>query len=321
MFDHILVPLDGSPLAECVLPFLLPLAQAFHVRVTLLHVLERGPARGSIQALDLLEWDLRRVEAETYLQKISTRLREAGLQVETALEEGQAADGIIRYARYCNACLIALSSHGRSGLSGWNISSTVQKVIFRAHTSSLIVPAYQPVHLDLTDLRYQRVFVALDGSQRAEHVLPAAVKLSDYHRASLRLAHVVCRPGMPSHLPLTKVEIEMANRIVERNQCEAEKYLRQLCSRLSSDTIDVQACLLVSENPIEVLHELVERERADLVILSAHGHSSGCKWPYGSVTLSFIAYGTTPLLILQDLPPEQIAPTPAEMAAKEQPKH
>jgi hypothetical protein len=52
------------------------------------------------------------------------------------------------------------------------------------------------------------------------------------------------------------------------------------------------------------LHDLVEREGADLVILSAHGYSGNTKWPYGSVVTNFIAYGTTPLLIVQDAPAE-----------------
>lgn len=65
------------------------------------------------------------------------------------------------------------------------------------------------------------------------------------------------------------------------------------------------------------LHELVEREKADLVVLSGHGYSSRMKWPYGGVTNSFIQYGTTPLLIVQDLPPEEIELTEAEAAIRE----
>ena len=65
------------------------------------------------------------------------------------------------------------------------------------------------------------------------------------------------------------------------------------------------------------LHELVEREKADLVVLSGHGYSGRMEWPYGGVANSFVQYGTTPLLIVQDLSPEEIELTEAEAAIRE----
>ncbi len=69
------------------------------------------------------------------------------------------------------------------------------------------------------------------------------------------------------------------------------------------------------------MHELVAQENIDLVVLSAHGHSGGTKWPYGGVALNFIAYGTTPLLIVQDLSQDERESTQAEMAAREYKGH
>jgi nucleotide-binding universal stress UspA family protein len=152
-------------------------------------------------------------------------------------------------------------------------------------------------------------------------VLPMAVKLVAGQDASLRLVHVVPRPGMPSNLPLSQSEKELVKQLVERNKREAERYLEEICSRLSGESIDVQTWVEVSANPIETLHKLVEHDETDLVVLSAHGYSGCCRWPYGSVTLSFIAYGTVPLLILQDLSSERIRPSLAELVAKEQPVH
>ena len=75
--------------------------------------------------------------------------------------------------------------------------------------------------------------------------------------------------------------------------------------------------LLVSERVVGTLHELVEQEDIDMVLLSAHGYSAEARYPYGSVVISFVAYGTTPLLIVQDVPPERVVPTRAELAAQE----
>jgi nucleotide-binding universal stress UspA family protein len=123
---------------------------------------------------------------------------------------------------------------------------------------------------------------------------------------------------MPRHAPPTQEDIELANQLTERNRLEAAEYLQQLQSRLS---LDIQPRLLVSDNAAATLHELVEQENVDLVVLSAHGYSGGAKWPYGSVAVSFIAYGTTPLLIVQDLSQEELERMQAEMAVGEDQEH
>jgi nucleotide-binding universal stress UspA family protein len=321
MFDHILVPLDGSTLAECVLPHVLSLAQASGSQVTLLHVIDQETASDAVRIFDPIDNTFVKAEAKAYLDEIAARLKEAGLQTETVLTEGQAAKCIIRYAQQYSHSLIALSSHGRSGLSGWNISSVVQKVLLRAYRSVLIIPAYLPVPIENEDFGYLNIIVPLDGSRRAEWVIPIAMKLVTNYHASLLLAHVVPKPEMPSYLPLLLDEIELSNRIIERNRQDADEYLKRLSSELSTDLFTIETRLVLGENSIETLHELVEQENPDLVIISAHGSTSSDKRPYGSTTLSFIMYGTAPLLILQDLYPQRIIPTQVELAAREHQGH
>ena len=85
--------------------------------------------------------------------------------------------------------------------------------------------------------------------------------------------------------------------------------------------IDLKTFQIASDNVISTLHSVVEQEGADLVMLAAHGRSSESRWPYGSVATSFIAYGTTPLLIVQDLSQDELESTQAEMAAREHKGH
>ncbi|MDR3576036.1 MAG: universal stress protein [Anaerolineaceae bacterium] len=321
MFNHILVPLDGSLLAECTLPHIAAFALTSCAKVTLLQVLDQEITCGSKKVADPLDWAIRKAEAEVYLENVCDRLRKAGLQASTAIIEGRAADGIINYGRDHKVDLISLSSHGLSGLSGWNISSVVQKVLYRTQVSSLIIPAYRQIQMDLTDFHYQKVFVGLDGSQRAEWVLPEALELIAFHHASLLLAHVISRPIMPYHLPRDKEVVDLLNLMNERNRLYAEIYLEELCSRLPADLYNIKSYLVMSENSIDALRDLAEQESADLVILSAHGGSGGYKRLYGSVALSFISYCTTPMLILQDLNPAIIMPTLAEIATVELPQH
>jgi len=318
MFNHILVPLDGSSLAECVLPHSAAVAQAFGARITLLRVLEPPHAANRIRPIDPLDWHISKAEAGAYLDGLTTRLQEASLQTENTLVEGQAAERIIEFAYGHDVNLIVLSSHGRSGLSRWNVSSVVQKIILRAHVPTMIVRAYQPVTSDLAGLRYRRLLIPLDCSQRAECVLSPATTLARFHKSELLLAHVVSRPEMPRRAPPTQQEVELANQITELNKLEATRYLEQLRSQLA---LDVRTRLLISDNAAATLHDLVDQEDVDLVALGAHGYSGGTKWPYGSIVINFIAYGTTPLLIVQDLSPDEVERTRAEVAAREYKGH
>lgn len=315
MFNKILLPLDGSSLAEYVLPHVVAIARPWNAQVHVLRVLDPSGVANRPGSVDPFDWQIRKTEAETYVKTVSERLRQADVQASEAVLEGKAAEAVVEYSRLNEMDLILMSSHGQSGISGWNVSSVVQKIILRAQRSVMIVRAYQPTSADLTGLNYRRILVALDGSQRAELVLAVAAALARSSEAEILAAHVVKPPEMPRRTPPTPEDVELANQVTERNRIEASRYLEELKRRLSEL---VETRLLVSENVSIALHELVDQEGVDLVVLSAHGYSGATQFPYGSTVVSFIAYGTTPLLVIQDVPPDRIQPTRAEIAAREQ---
>ena len=317
MISHILVPLDGSALAECVLPHVSAIALAVNARITLLHAVDVRPEIRGEQAIDPLDWHLKKCEAEVYLNSISTRLRCANLEVNDVILDGSAAQCIIDFAHNQNVDLIALSTHGQSGLSGWNISSVVQKIILRSFKSTLLVRAYQSPTREFADIHYKRLFVGLDCSTRAEYILPVAIRLTQFYNAQLILGTVIRKPELVHRFPLTDDDLELVARIADRNYRVACHYFEQLLSQLATQGIDLQTRLVVSDNMTASLHDLVEQENADLVMLVAHGHSGEGRWPYGSIATSFIAYGTTTLMIMQDLSGDEIKQTQAEMAAHE----
>src|SRR5215213_80182 len=114
MINHILFLLDGSALAECVLPHVAAIAPVTHARITLLHVLQQ-PHNGGTPAVDPVEWHLQKQNAEKYMEGIVSRLSEASiLGVETAILEGNPASTVIDFAHSNKVDLIALSTHGHS---------------------------------------------------------------------------------------------------------------------------------------------------------------------------------------------------------------
>jgi nucleotide-binding universal stress UspA family protein len=321
MFNNILVPLDGSALATGVLPHVTALTQAFGANLTLLRVLEGYDSPGNIG--DPVDWQLHKAEAQTYLNGLGlSGTAKLGHAPSLKIIEGPAAPGIIDYAQSQAFDLVALSSHGHGGLNGWNVSSVVQKVIDRVRKSVLLIRSYGPSLEDYATepwhaFRYRRILVPLDGSQRAETILPMVTALAHHYDAELLLVHIIAKPDMVGRMPMGVGDSRLLDQMVERKRVQAVQHFATLQSRLP---VTWQLRIDARANVAATLHDIVEKEAADLVVLSAHGHSCRQEWSYGSIASSFLTYGATPLLIMQDLLPHEILPSQAErMAMDDQP--
>jgi nucleotide-binding universal stress UspA family protein len=318
---HVLVPLDGSALAECALPWALAVVQAFGARLTLLHVLE-PPALSTATSHhhDAVDWQMRRAEAQSQLVRIHRDLGARELTSGIELLEGRPAEQIINFARAQGADLVVLSSHGEGGLTGWALSSTALMLIARIHTSLLIVPAHRTQGQRLGELRLRRILLPLDCSPRAECALPLAAVLARRHGAELILAHVVPEPELPRRLSLSAEDLAIASQLTEQNRREGERYLGDLRERLIRQELAVSTRLVVSSRTVRAIRALADDDGVDLVVVSAHGHTGDARERYGSVTARLLEQTTRPLLMLQDLAPGRV-PTPAEEAARSRPGH
>jgi len=322
MFKRILVPLDGSKLAECTLPHLNAICRLGDPEVKIIRVLEPPDTPGRSQMIDPVDWQIRKAEADSYLTSLAGGLQEASMRVTAQLYEGRSAEQIIEIAHGWNADLILMSSHGQSGISPWNVSSIVQRVIFRARRSIMIIRAYQPLMTDQIDLTYQKIFLPMDGSQRAEMTLSVVEALYNVHKSMLLIAHIVEQPQLPRRTPPSQDDLQLVETLTERNRKEADTYLAELKARLlTRGCTNVNTILEVSTKVARSLHRIADENIIDLTVLSAHGYSGDTHWPFGSVVSGFINYGSSALLILQDLPVDRIEQTYAEIAARETDHH
>src|SRR5258708_1372536 len=245
MLNNLLVPLDDSLLAECVLPHAVSIAKAFNAQITLLNVLEQPTESLGRPKADPLDWYLQKTEANTYLDAIKTRLEKSHVSVKTILLEGRALEQVIETAHTNDVDLLILSSDGSQHANGWSVSGIVQQVVQRTRTSTLIIRASHANPAQLGDLFYKRLLVPLDGSRRAGSALPLATALVQAHQAELMLVHIVSKPEMARYMPLTQEDAELINRFVQRNQAEGNKYLDQLRGHLP---INLQTHPLLSHN-------------------------------------------------------------------------
>src|SRR5260221_12070029 len=139
MLNNVLVPLDGSPLAECVLPHVVAIAKAFDSEITLLNVLEQPSESLRMPKADPLDWYLKKTEAEAYLNTVKARLEKSDVSDKKKLIEGRATEQIVDYAYSRNADLVILSNCGEQDANRWSMSSIVNKIIQRIWTSTLIL--------------------------------------------------------------------------------------------------------------------------------------------------------------------------------------
>jgi nucleotide-binding universal stress UspA family protein len=171
--------------------------------------------------------------------------------------------------------------------------------------------------MDLQAVQYKRLFIGLDASTRAEYVLPVAMRLAQAHKSELMLGTVIQKPQTIDRFPPSEEDSKLIETIVERNRQSVTHYFDQLITQFSLEGVELKKDIIVGEDAIAVLHDMVDELNADLVMLVAHGHSGERRWPYGSVASSFIAYGNTSLMIMQDLSESEISQTSAELALKE----
>jgi len=319
MFEYILLPLDGSSLAERVLPHAVALSKAFNSKLTLLRVINKEDEEDQNNIINPMTWQIRKSEAEAYLKSVQNHLAEIDIDSEIKILEGNPAQQIIDFARNEDVELIIMSSHGSSGVSAWNINSTVQKVLLRAFMPVMIIRAYQEDYGSLTGLKYHRLFLPLDGSKRAECILPLAKSICSAQNSKVFLTHIIEEPRLPRQTPLGEDVKKILTQLREINLKEASTYMTQLKEQF--DPVNVEIIVETSEKPSIAMHNIIDREKIDLVMLSAHGYSGESRWPYGKIALSFIVYGTTPLLIVQDLSIDEVGKTLAEKFAEQSKGH
>jgi len=132
VYSKILVPLDGSEIAESILPHVKDMAVAHGAEVILLRVL---PATGVLPSAAERE----AMEARNYLSAVEKRLQQQGVNARFTIRHGEDAEEITDYAEVNDVDLIAMSTHGRSGVGRWIFGSVAEKVLRGTNKPILLV--------------------------------------------------------------------------------------------------------------------------------------------------------------------------------------
>jgi nucleotide-binding universal stress UspA family protein len=304
---RILVCIDRSAFSEGCLGQAIAISKGLGSAITLLHVMQPLHERSGPQTTNVFDWEIARQEATAYLERLQKEGTEAsGRQVESRLEQGHPAERITEVARELGADLTVLGSQGERSVAAWNLGSTVQQVLAVARGSVLIARASPAV-----DVSPKRILVPLDGSLRAESVLPTAVRIASAHDAEMLLVFVV-REQVATSVLRTPEDLKIARKLAERLEIGGESYLHGLRDRLVREGASVRTRVVRSVDERRSILDLSRTERSDLTVLSAHGSTCNPGLTCGSVTAHLIAHSVVSLLVLQDLRPSELGGQPID---------
>jgi len=312
VFQHILVPLDGSARAERALPLAARLARVSGGKLILVRVVDiqhRIAWQAPDMSIDLDQLLIAEREAAvSYLAQTAHADELAGLNVHTETAEGKPGEVILAIAQAQGADLILMSSHGYIGLKKWTLGSVAQHIERHSHIPVLILRDETDPSERILQSRTQpvRVIVPLDGHPEAEQILPAAaalsIALSAPARGAIHLALVV--PDSNQQEMAARGEYHRALR-------DANAYLASVTQRLQQDEqiahhLAIASSVSQRSNVSEALVAFATRgadpEGAgdyDVIAMATHGREGLDRLLHTSITEQVLDATRVPALVIK----------------------
>ena len=298
IYSKLLVTLDGSQLAEGILPYARSLAKALHVPVELLQVTDpdvisslSDPSVG--QYHDTVEARMKRASRD-YLESVAGSFRDSGT-VKCAAEIGNPAEVIADRAAAHSGTLIAMATHGRSGVQRWLLGSVATKVLHAATNPLLLVRATKKSETG-KESPLKTVLVPLDGSILAELVLPYVVALAK----EMDLEVVLLRAySVPAQWYMAEGFVPEFGSLTENIRQDARNYLEGKVLRLQGEGLTKVSCVLLESDAASEIIDMAQTTPDNLVAMCTHGRSGVGRWVLGSVTDRVVRHSGDPVLVIR----------------------
>lgn len=298
MYPRILIPLDGSKTAEKVLPYVRRIARVSKPSVELLGVVEmteivtQAPVDDLSYAGSLVE-DATQNSAQ-YLGRLAKTFPDGS--VEFTVEKGRPEEVILDKAAADKKTLIAMATHGRSGVSRWLLGSVTEKILRAASNPLLLVHAPEAGKTE-GEANLKSVVVPLDGSRLAESVLPEVTALVN----ALDLEAVLVRAYS---LPVATYSgedfyVPHYQELKEQLRKEAISYLETKANELRSAGVTSVACVAVEGTGADAIIDLARQTPDNLVAMCSHGRSGFKRWVLGSVAEKVVRHCEDPVLVMR----------------------
>ena len=296
MFTRIMLPLDGSPLAECALPYAESLARATRAKLILVRAASARTLPGADPSGDQLGVI---IDAESYLASVAQRLGERGVETETAVPYGDAAGWIVDEIRIRRADAIVMATHGRSGLGRWVYGSVAEEVLAHSPVPVMLVRAWQCQTNPRELASHPRVLVPLDGSPFAEAAIDTALSVVEGLGGEIILSEVV---PVPTHV-VTAEDGKVISYLDQQEEAfrrEANDYLYAVGQRISVRAPGVKVSTDVKVgDPAESITQTAHEREVALIAMATHGRTGIGRLLLGSVAGQVLRHGNVALLLVR----------------------
>jgi len=287
MFSRISLPLDGSRLAEQILPFARFFAVPLNLPVDLFTVIE--------SASDHPSWSP--AQARAYLEGVREKYFSSVISTNFHVETGEAATVIIE--RYCNDphCLIAMATHGMSGLRRWLMGSVTSKVVQHAANPLLVIRPTEKAD-PVIPVSLKTIILPLDGSGLAEKVLPSVVALARPLKLEVQLVRAYT-PAAEAYIITDGVIAQSTAQFNESLKAEVETYLDGKVQALRAEGLEnVTATAVLGDAASEII-DFARRTDNNLVAMSTHGRAGVGRWLVGSIAEKVVQHSQDPVLLFR----------------------
>lgn len=297
MYSKLLIPLDGSRTAETVLPLARILAATLKLPIELLEVVDIAAATAHIAADKARYLDKIITEGESASREHLAEIARTfpGLHVSCKVIRGRPADLIIERAEAENGTLIAMATHGRSGINRWMMGSVAEKVLRGTKAPLFLVRAGDDATVKPAAV-VKSILVPLDGSELAESALPTVSEVAQKLDAEV----VLCRAyelaatayyGSEDYLP--KYD-EMLRELKE----EVETYLTKKAEAFKAGGPAKVSWIALEGSGADEIVRCANAHPDTLVAMCTHGRSGVSRWTLGSVTEKVVRHSDRPVLVL-----------------------
>ena len=301
MFERILIPLDGSPRAELILGQVGRVLWRKDSEIILLRIIDLPNLENDLLTGRRMNYpamvDREREEAERYIHDLALRFREQGAKVQGRIAEGPAAETILEQSTVEGATLIAIATHGRTGLSRFIFGSVAEKVLRGSRIPVLLVRSFRrDLHGDLepataTELRFRKILVPTDGSPASLAAVDSAKTFAQLFDSEILVFHA----DWPLILPGTELG---AMPILPPTASKQDPVTLQVSERFSQAGLRTTRLTALGDPAGEILDQ--SREAGiDLIAMSTHGRSGLSRWVLGSVAERVLRHAEVPLLVVR----------------------
>jgi nucleotide-binding universal stress UspA family protein len=296
MFEKILIPLDGSELAEAAIPYATNMAEQLEAEICLLHVCP--PEHQSYVHMHQIY--MNSILTGMRLKMKETWLSSKELKIQAEVIVGDPIKVIFDYVKLKGIDLISLTTHGNSGFKPWSMGNVADKIVRGSGIPTLLIRVKEKKDLELRKAIVQKILVPLDNSDASKACLPYAVELAKKLKAGLTIfsmAQTAYAQNLNSAGSGIGINWDAVDKASEQ---AADEYLVTIEEDLKTSGVQIDHRSILG---IDAAYEILEMEKKgmfDMVIMSTRGRSSIARWAFGSVAEKVLREGNLPILLIKE---------------------